>query len=270
LQREALKRLSEADIVEAGLGPPPFPILQDDVQSLPPAQRLERIQLYISAFKYNFEHGYHFDVRKRRPFNELMTTARNIMSEALPIKCIEAVFLALYLTCRYSDWARYPLGFKSMLAGRDSAFRCVLLAPNLSVLARDSFNGMHSTPCRHIVLVVYDKRLQKWGALGLSRRANLMYKPLHFKTCSALLADYRLAYASWKHVLVKIRLGQPANHNIFSTAQVVWRHYNFKVDDRRWPHMCSILDNLAKDAIENKRAIAFRCRHTSSDAINEV
>jgi hypothetical protein len=46
----------------------------------------------------------------------------------------------------------------------------------------------------HIVLAVHDPSSGLFGALGISRRANLMYKPLAFSSLAALLADYQEAY----------------------------------------------------------------------------
>jgi hypothetical protein len=47
---------------------------------------------------------------------------------------------------------------------------------------------------RHIVLAVHDPSSGLYGALGISRRGNLMYKPLVFSSLAALLADYQEAY----------------------------------------------------------------------------
>ena len=40
-----------------------------------------------------------------------------MLREGLPIKCVEAVFLALYLTSEMEDIERIPVGFKSSLNG---------------------------------------------------------------------------------------------------------------------------------------------------------
>lgn len=48
------------------------------VHKLPGPTRLKALQSYISSFQYNFDHGYHFNISKRRPFNEIMNTARCI------------------------------------------------------------------------------------------------------------------------------------------------------------------------------------------------
>jgi hypothetical protein len=44
-----------------------------------------------------------------------------------------------------------------------------------------------------------------YGALGLSRRSELMYKELGFTSMSALLADYKQSYEAWWHIVQKVR-----------------------------------------------------------------
>lgn len=80
-----------------------------------------------------------------------MENAKEIILESLPIKCLEAVILALYLTAPLTNLHRFAIGFKS------------------------SFNGLYY---RHVVLGVSNS---SYGALGLSRRKDLMYKPLQYK-----------------------------------------------------------------------------------------
>lgn len=74
----------------------------------------------------------------------IMATARDVLKDCLPIKCIEAVFLGLYLTSGWEGLDRIPLAFKSRAAG---------------------------VSYRHIVLAVYDRAGHKFGALGMSRCA---------------------------------------------------------------------------------------------------
>ena len=81
-----------------------------------------------------------------------METAKEIIHESLPIKCLEAVVLSLYLTSPLLNIQRIAVGFKS------------------------KFNSMYF---RHVVLVVQHGGC--YGALGMSRRKDLMYKPLIYK-----------------------------------------------------------------------------------------
>jgi len=81
-----------------------------------------------------------------------MDNAKEIVSESLPIKCLEAVVLALYLTSSLLHTKRFCISFKTTFKGHTY---------------------------RHVVLGVQHKSM--YGALGMSRRTDLMYKPLEFK-----------------------------------------------------------------------------------------
>ena len=81
-----------------------------------------------------------------------MENAKEIITESLPIKCLEAVILALYLTVPLTNLHRFAIGFKS------------------------KFNGLYY---RHVVLGVVSNSY--YGALGLSRRQDLMFKPLEYR-----------------------------------------------------------------------------------------
>ena len=70
----------------------------------------------------------------------ILETAREITRQALPIKCVEAVFLATYLTQGLRELERVPVSFKSQVDGNTY---------------------------KHIILAV--KHNSKWGAVGLSR-----------------------------------------------------------------------------------------------------
>lgn len=239
MQKACVARATLDELREAQLLAPPIPQLADAVYGLAPRERLEGLQAYISSFQYNFIRGYHYNVRKRRPYSQIMGTAQEIRTAGLPIKCIEACFLAALLTCRCSEWVRYPAGFKSKVAGHKNAFRCARCScaaplprqwPPSRVCAPGDGHACSSTPggalrtgiasCpartrfassssgvqrRHIVLIVHDRASQRWGALGISRRSNLMFKPLVYETLSALIADFRSSYVCWTHELVKVR-----------------------------------------------------------------
>jgi hypothetical protein len=78
---------------------------------------------------------------------KLTDTAKQIMREALPIQCLEAVMLGCYLTTKWPGVDRVPISFKSFVKPINRSFR-------------------------HIVLAI---RFQgKWGAVGLSRKDTLM------------------------------------------------------------------------------------------------
>ena len=82
------------------------------------------MQEYITAFQYNHTANTYFDQNKQRPLCRILSTARDIVRQGLPIKCVEAVFLALLLTAGWNDLDRIPVGFKTCVAGH--VYRCCL------------------------------------------------------------------------------------------------------------------------------------------------
>ena len=114
-------------------------------------EKLEIIQKYISDLQYDYTGTQFFEIKKSRPLSRLMDVAKTIMKESLPIKCLEAVILALYLTTDITSIQRFPIAFKTTFEGNTY---------------------------KHIVLGV--SYMGRYGALGLSRRSTLMYKPVSY------------------------------------------------------------------------------------------
>jgi len=56
--------------------------------------------------------------------------------------------------------------------------------------------------------------------LGLSRRAELMDKPLIYSTLADLLAAYVESYKQWWHAVLRIRIGLPVPHDVMYDGQV--------------------------------------------------
>ena len=124
-------------------------------------------------------------------------TAREIIREALPIQCVEAVFLAVHLTAELDCLdLRVPLSFKSKCG---------------------------EAHYRHIVLAVRDASTGKWGSLGISRRKVLAYKEPSFESLSTLVLDFQLSYKQCEHDLVKIYLGLPFPSGLHSVDPIKWR-----------------------------------------------
>ncbi len=73
---------------------------------------------------------------------------------------------------------------------------------------------------RHIVLAVRHPETGRWGALGLSRRAELMDKPLIYSSLADLLAAYVASYKQWWHAVLRIRIGLPVPHDVMYDGQV--------------------------------------------------
>ena len=118
------------------------------------------------------------------------------MTEALPIKCLEAFLIAVYLTTGMTGVDRFNISFKTR------------------------FN---SITYRHVVLGI--RYNQIYGALGLSRRTDLAYKPLNSKydRLSTLIDDYIQAYKNYGHTVLRIKIGSPIVHDLKSFLTINWK-----------------------------------------------
>ncbi|XP_019742719.1 vasohibin-1 isoform X1 [Hippocampus comes] len=163
--------------------------------------RLEAIQKYIRELQYNHTGTQFFEIKKSRPLTALMDIAKEMTREALPIKCLEAVILGIYLTNSMPAVERFPLSFKSQ------------------------FSGTHFY---HIVLGVHSGG--RFGALGMSRREDLMFKPLEHRSLMDLVQDFEGAYRGYWHTLLKVKIGQYVSHDPHSVEQIEWKHSVLDVD----------------------------------------
>ncbi|KAK7906662.1 hypothetical protein WMY93_015274 [Mugilogobius chulae] len=105
----------------------------------------------------------------------LMETAREMIRESLPIKCLEAVILGVYLTNGLTSLERFPISFKTQFSGH-----CF----------------------HHVVLGVYCNG--RYGSLGMSRRQDLMDKPLSYRTLGDLVGEFESSYKRYQHTIKKI------------------------------------------------------------------
>lgn len=154
---------------------------------------LKSVQNYINSLRYNHTGTQLYEIRKYRPLAGLMVKAKEMTKEALPIKCLEAVILALYLTNGFDGVDRFPIGFKSVLEGQK----------HYHVVLGIRYNG-------------------RYGALGISRRHDLMDKPLSFKSLHDLLDSYDQAYSRYGHQLKKAKVGGLVPHDIHSHEKIMW------------------------------------------------
>ncbi|XP_061467801.1 tubulinyl-Tyr carboxypeptidase 1 [Rhineura floridana] len=189
-ERVALRIRGATDLPKIPI--PSVPTLQPS--TLIP-ERLEAIQRYIRELQYNHTGTQFFEIKKSRPLTGLMDLAKEMTKEALPIKCLEAVILGIYLTNNMPTLERFPISFKTYFSG--NYFRHIVLGVN--------FGG-------------------RYGALGISRREDLMYKAPTFRTLSELIFDYEEAYRRCWHTLKKVKLGQCVSHDPHSVEQIEWKH----------------------------------------------
>lgn len=217
--QEAIRRIR----ADRGLAPPPLPAPPSLALHAKPADKLRAVQAYIERLQYNYTGTDYFDIRKNRPYARVLETARQIVRTALPIKCVEAVFVGLLLTQELAELERVPLAFKSRVDGRVA---------------------------KHIVLAVRHPSVG-WGALGLSRRPELYFKELGSAGCLAqLYASFLAGYEAVGHRLVRVRVGLPVPHDSFSTERVCWAYRALAVRKGRKAHaeLCAQLNAFARSA----------------------
>jgi hypothetical protein len=147
-----------------------------------------------------------FEIRKDRPMIGLAEVARKIIDDSLPIKCLEAIILGSFLINEMAyqqpqtsgglnHLEKFTIGFKSASKG-----------------------NIH----RHVVLGVYDHSTGMFGALGMSRRTSLGFKPLRFRSLTELLLDYIDSYASFLHKVKRIKVGMPLANSNRSFESIKW------------------------------------------------
>ena len=88
----------------------------------------------------------------------------------------------------------------------------------------------------------------KWGAIGLSRKNTLMYKPLKFETLGNLLTDYKNAYEECFHTLYYVYLGLPFGRDMYSQDEIQWRVLKLNVTVG-WPAIVSNANKFENDSI---------------------
>ena len=153
-------------------------VLQDP--EVPDVEKVRHIQMYIDAFEYNYSGKPFVKLNKKGGAKHLLTATLELIRLALPIQCVEAVFIGGWLSKDLHAVERVPLSFKSTFRG-----------------------NVH----RHIVLAV--RVGSRWGSVGISRRQNLMDKPVVYESLTHLISDYEAAYAECFHQLLTVYLGLP-------------------------------------------------------------
>ncbi|XP_022089017.1 vasohibin-2-like [Acanthaster planci] len=180
--------------------------------------RLEAVQDYMKELQYNHTGTQFYEIKKNRPISGLMDTAKEMIRESLPIKCLEAVILALYLTNGAPGLERFPVSFKTLFSG---------------------------TVHRHVVLGVYYSG--RYGALGMSRREDLMYKPLEFRNLWELIFDFEDAYKKYFHTVKKVKIGLPVSHDPHSFEQIQWRTMSLSPGKQSRLEMQREIEKFTKD-----------------------
>ncbi|XP_029791165.1 tubulinyl-Tyr carboxypeptidase 2 isoform X4 [Suricata suricatta] len=181
---------------------------------------LQAIQNYMKTLQYNHTGTQFFEIRKMRPLSGLMETAKEMTRESLPIKCLEAVILGIlrYLTNGQPSIERFPISFKTYFSG----------------------NYFH-----HVVLGIYCNG--RYGSLGMSRRAELMDKPLTFRTLSDLIFDFEDSYKKYLHTVKKVKLGLYVPHEPHSFQPIEWKQLVLNVSKMLRADIRKELEKYARD-----------------------
>ncbi|KAK9956730.1 hypothetical protein ABG768_014443 [Culter alburnus] len=173
----------------------PVPSVPNFKPSMSVPDWLHAVQNYMRNLQYNHTGTQFFEIKKTRPLSGLMETAREMIRESLPIKCLEAVILGIYLTNGLTSVERFPISFKTQ------------------------FSGHHF---HHVVLGVYCNG--RYGTLGMSRRADLMDRSLSFRTLSELVFDFEDSYRRYQHTMKKIKIGLYVPHNPHVFQPIEWNY----------------------------------------------
>ena len=165
------------------------PLLQNVAIPIPPgiglakqgrvAEYLEKVQEYLKKLSYNHTGTQFFETRPNSSIMTLMEVAKTMIRESLPIKCMEAVVLSIYLTNGVPGLGRFTINFKSEL-------------PPVHGRATQQQQIPQKRYFYHVVLGI--TLGNRFGTLGLSRRLNLMDKPLTFQSLQDLVEEFDKSY----------------------------------------------------------------------------
>jgi len=213
LQREVESVLAR----KTTLKQPEYPKCPVWDQNTPITKNLFQIQKFITSFEYNHTGVSFFQLRRDRGMKHLSNTAKTIIREALPIQCVEAVFIGVHLTNNFRGLVRLPLSFKSSVDGNEY---------------------------QHIVLAI--QHGQKWGTIGISR---LKHKELKYDSLSLLVHEYSRSYADTMHELLNVYVGLPFTSDLCSEAILQWRILRLQVVNLPWDDVKRILEQYTKDCM---------------------
>ena len=163
---------------------------------------LDRVQDYMNQLTYNHTGTQFFETRPNSSMLTLMETAKAMVREALPIKCMEAVVLTIHLTNGVPGLGRFTINFKSELPQH-----------------QQQKNGKRFF--YHVVLGV--SLGNRFGACGLSRRKSLMDKAAEHNSLHSLVEEYDQSYRDCGQRLVKVRIGRLISHDPYSISPIPWK-----------------------------------------------
>jgi hypothetical protein len=205
-------------------------------QDLTTLEKIEAVQKYLQQLQYNHTGTQFFDIKKGRPLCGLMDCAKDMIRESLPIKCLEAVILAVYLTNPLTSVDRFPISFRSVFKG--NIYRHVVLGIH--------FNG-------------------RYGAVGLSRRDDLMFKPLKYSQLSEMVLDFQKAYRKYWHTVDKVKVGLAVSHDPHTYECIHWRAISLNLKKLSHHDICHELDKFSREI--RKQTTRYQATTTSAQVV---
>lgn len=125
---------------------------------------------------------------------------------------------ARYLTNGQPSVERFPISFKTHFSG----------------------NYFH-----HVVLGIYCNG--RYGSLGMSRRSDLMDKPLIYRTLSDLIFEFEDSYKKYLHSVKKVKIGLYVPHEPHSFQPIEWKQLVLNVSKMMRTEVRKELEKFARD-----------------------
>ena len=214
--RDRAARLEDVDVPQA-------PFAQLNSRRIGADDKVARIQRYIDELKYNHTGFQFFEVHKDKSLFYFAQLAKSMIQESLPIKCLEAVILAIYLL------NEIPLVYAPSTSSSNSnnnnnkeSDDTVVDTSSIVKFTIGFKTVSKGNVHRHVVLGVYNRASGLFGAIGLSRRADLAYKPLVHPALSQLIDDYVESYANYLHRIKRVKIGMPIARSNRSFETIGW------------------------------------------------
>jgi hypothetical protein len=89
-----------------------------------------------------------------------------------------------------------------------------------------------------------------YGGIGFSRKSDLAFKSLKFKTMSSLIRDYCHCYSKYQHTVAMITIGLPVSHN--SQDQHIPQWYFLKLNmksEQNWIAASTAIDKFSSESL---------------------
>ena len=91
-----------------------------------------------------------------------------------------------------------------------------------------------------------------WGAIGISRLSDLMYKNPSFTSLADLVEEFLKSYKNYYHDVIEISLGLPFTRDGVSETPLIWKLIKIKLDETKpthtWKDYTHALNQYSKDS----------------------